>query len=129
MPPRIRLHLSSSDNRYHHFALLVDGEVVGSCRITTGLGPMRIKSEKTTLYSVEIHRGQRDKGYGTELIRRLLKRARKFGFGSVCLYVRKRNRFAVRLYKKFGFTKSFDWSNGEMQMTVNLTVREKVGER
>lgn len=58
----------------------------------------------TYIYGVEVFKTFRGKGYGNELMELSLQHLKRRGIKTVYLAVDEKNKIAVQLYKKYGFT-------------------------
>ena len=79
----------------------VDGEVVGAVwtRIMDDYG--HIDSQTPSL-AISLYKAYRNRGIGTQLLRRMLEKLKADGYKSVSLSVQKAN-YALQMYRKAGF--------------------------
>jgi putative acetyltransferase len=95
------IHTVFSDYRENGGDLLVakvENHVVGMG------GLRRISNDRIELCKLHISRYYQGKGYGTQLVYRLLARARELGVREVELHVTKTQTIAIHIYKKVGFS-------------------------
>ena len=93
------------------------GRVVGACwsRIMDDYGHV---DDETPSLAISLYKEYRSKGYGAELLRRLLDLLREQGYKRASLSVQKAN-YAVRLYEKAGF-RTVDENDEEYIMVCEL---------
>ncbi len=79
----------------------VDGKVAGAVwvGISESYGHM---DDQTPSFSISLYKGYRNRGIGTELMRRMLELLKAKGYKRTSLGVNKDN-YAVRMYQKVGF--------------------------
>ena len=85
------------ENTLAEYLVVVLGEDI------VGFGGMWLIMDEIHITNVAIAPEHRGKGYGTVLIKDMLKYARDKGFNHMTLEVRVSNVVAIALYKKFGF--------------------------
>jgi ribosomal protein S18 acetylase RimI-like enzyme len=80
----------------------VDGKVVGAVwtRIMDDYGHI---DNQTPSMAISLYREYRNRGIGTQLMRRMLEKLKADGYKSVSLSVQKAN-YALQMYRKVGFT-------------------------
>ena len=85
----------------HCLVAEVDGKVVGAVwvRVMDDYGHI---DNATPSLAISLYRDFRNRGIGTELLRRMLDRLREKGYAHVSLSVQKAN-YALRMYQKAGF--------------------------
>ena len=78
-----------------------DGKVVGAVwtRIMNDYGHV---DDETPSFAISLYKEYRGKGFGTEMMRRMLGLLKEQGYKKASLAVQKAN-YAVRMYKKVGF--------------------------
>jgi ribosomal protein S18 acetylase RimI-like enzyme len=81
------------ENKAIWYGIINNNQIVGFC--TVGLNGNHVH-----LYNVGIREEYRSKGYGTALMRSIIE---SYGSKNIFLFVRKNNRAAIKLYRKFGF--------------------------
>jgi ribosomal protein S18 acetylase RimI-like enzyme len=100
-------HPHSFDKRYlksllkerfnYYFVLIEDNKIIGYSMLRTfGRYP-------DPTFGGFIHRDYRRRGYGTELLKKTIDKAKELGFKRVLLKVHKDNEKAINLYSKIGF--------------------------
>ncbi len=73
------------------------------------IGHISLSKRKNDWYETQIVIGEKNywnKGYGTEAIKLLIDKARRFGIRKIYLEVRPNNKRAIRAYQKAGFIKA-----------------------
>jgi ribosomal protein S18 acetylase RimI-like enzyme len=80
----------------------VDGKIVGAVwtRIMDDYGHI---DNQTPSMAISLYREYRNRGIGTQLMRRMLEKLKADGYKSVSLSVQKAN-YALQMYRKVGFT-------------------------
>ncbi|HPN81149.1 MAG TPA: GNAT family N-acetyltransferase [bacterium] len=81
----------------HHFMIIIDKKVIGH---------IVLSQRKNGWYETQIIIGDKNfwgRGYGTEAIKKLLRKAKNMGISKVYLEVRPTNIRAITAYKKSGF--------------------------
>jgi len=90
------------DKNSLHLFLIIDGEVMGSARISKKEGVLNHIGE----LGISIKKEARGKGLGKKLLKEVLNKAiKKFSLKIVTLDVFVKNKIAQNLYKKLGFQK------------------------
>lgn len=100
-------HPHSFDKRYlkrlpkqkmnHYFVLIEADKIIGYSMLRTfGIFPY-------PTFGGFVHRDYRGKGYGKELLKKTLKKAKELNFEKVLLKVKEENIIAINLYNKVGF--------------------------
>ena len=94
-----------------------DGKVVGAVwtRIMNDYGHV---DDETPSFAISIYKEYRGKGFGTEMMRRMLGLLKDQGYKKASLAVQKAN-YAVRMYEKVGF-KIIDENDEEYIMVCEL---------
>ena len=94
-----------------------DGKVVGAVwtRIMNDYGHV---DDETPSFAVSLYKEYRGKGFGTEMMRRMLGLLKEQGYKKASLAVQKAN-YAVRMYEKVGF-KIIDENDEEFIMVCKL---------
>ena len=94
-----------------------DGKVVGAVwtRIMNDYGHV---DDETPSFAVSLYKEYRGKGFGTEMMRRMLGQLKEQGYKKASLAVQKAN-YAVRMYEKVGF-KIIDENDEEFIMVCKL---------
>ena len=94
-----------------------DGKVVGAVwtRIMNDYGHV---DDNTPSFAISLYKEYRGRGYGTEMMRRMLNCLKKEGYHRASLAVQKAN-YAVRMYKKVGF-RTIHENDEEYIMICNL---------
>ena len=95
----------------------VDGKVVGAVwtRIMNDYGHV---DDETPSFAISLYKEYRGKGFGTEMMRRMLGLLKEQGYKKASLAVQKAN-YAVRMYEKVGF-KIIDENDEEYIMMCEL---------
>ena len=78
-----------------------NGQVIGAVwtRIMNDYGHV---DDKTPSFAIALYKEYRGKGYGTELMRKMLELLKQLGYAKASLAVQKAN-YAVGMYRKLGF--------------------------
>ena len=94
-----------------------DGKVVGAVwtRIMNDYGHV---DDETPSFAISLYKEYRGKGFGTEMMRRMLGLLKEQGYKKASLAVQKAN-YAVRMYEKVGF-KIIDKNDEEYIMVCEL---------
>ena len=94
-----------------------DGKVVGAVwtRIMNDYGHVY---DETPSFAISLYKEYRGKGFGTEMMRRMLGLLKEQGYKKASLAVQKAN-YAVRMYEKVGF-KIIDENDEEFIMVCKL---------
>ena len=94
-----------------------DGKVVGAVwtRIMNDYGHV---DDETPSFAISLYKEYRGKGFGTEMMRRMLGLLKEQGYKKASLAVQKAN-YAVRMYEKVGF-KIIDENDEEYIMVCKL---------
>ena len=94
-----------------------DGKVVGAVwtRIMNDYGHV---DDETPSFAISLYKEYRGKGFGTEMMRRMLGLLKEQGYKKASLAVQKAN-YAVRMYEKVGF-KIIDENDEEFIMVCKL---------
>ena len=95
----------------------VGGKLVGAVwtRIMNDYGHV---DDETPSFAISIYKEYRGKGFGTEMMRRMLSLLKEQGYKKASLAVQKAN-YAVRMYEKVGF-KIIDENDEEYIMVCEL---------
>lgn len=95
----------------------VDGKIVGAVwtRIMDDYGHI---DDQTPSLAISLYKEYRNRGIGTQLMRRMLERLRADGYKGVSLSVQKAN-YALQMYRKLGFVPITDHGN-ELLMVCRL---------
>ena len=95
----------------------VGGKVVGAVwtRIMNDYGHV---DDETPSFAISLYKEYRGKGFGTEMMRRMLGLLKEQGYKKASLAVQKAN-YAVRMYEKVGF-KIIDKNDEEFIMVCKL---------
>ena len=95
----------------------VGGKVVGAVwtRIMNDYGHV---DDETPSFAISLYKEYRGKGFGTEMMRRMLGLLKEQGYKKASLAVQKAN-YAVRMYEKVGF-KIIDENDEEFIMVCKL---------
>ena len=97
------------DKNSLHLFLIIDGEVMGSAKISRGIGITNHVGE----LGISLKKEARGKGLGEKLIKEVLDKAiKKFNLKIITLDVFAKNKIAQNLYKKMGFQKIGIIKNG-----------------
>ncbi|MBR3199882.1 MAG: GNAT family N-acetyltransferase [Mogibacterium sp.] len=93
------------------------GKVIGAVwtRIMDDYGHV---DDDTPSFAISLYKEYRGQGIGTQLMKRMLKHLKKYGFEKASLAVQKAN-YAVRMYEKVGF-KVIDDNDEEYIMICSL---------
>lgn len=94
-----------------------DNKIVGACwtRIMNDYGHI---DNDTPSFAISLYKEYRGKGFGTELMKSMLKLLKEKGYNKTSLSVQKNN-YAVKMYKNVGF-KIIDESKEEYIMLCDL---------
>ena len=94
-----------------------DGRVIGAVwtRIMNDYGHV---DDDTPSFAISLYKEYQGRGIGTELMRQMLERLRKDGYGKASLAVQKAN-YAVKMYEKAGF-RTVDENSEEYIMVCEL---------
>jgi len=87
-----------NDKKSHHYMIVFEKKKT--------IGHTSLSLRKNNWYETQIVIGEKkyqNKGYGTEAIKQILKRAKKLGIKKTYLEVRPTNNRAIKAYKKCGF--------------------------
>lgn len=101
-----------------------DGTAPGPCEKMVGAVWTRLMKDygyvddETPSFAISLYKEYRGKGYGTKLMRAMLKLLKVKGFKKASLAVQKEN-YAVRMYEKVGFV-TVDQTEEEFIMTCDL---------
>lgn len=100
-----------------HFELLNGYGIVASCYVDGWERP------GGCLMRLHVMPTQRRKGYGTELLKAVLREAYSQGKGALSLSVKPDNVWALRLYHRLGFVVYYqlEGKNGDYLMTLDMT--------
>ncbi len=98
----------------------VDGKIVGAVwtRIMDDYGHI---DDRTPSLAISLYSGYRNRGIGTQLMRRMKERLKADGYKSVSLSVQKAN-YALQMYRKVGFVPISD-NGDELLMVCSLERR------
>lgn len=90
----------------HCLVAEVDGKVVGAVwvRVMNDYGHI---DDQTPSLAISLYKDYRNRGIGTQLLRRMLELLREKGYRQVSLSVQKAN-YALRMYQKAGFEQTVD---------------------
>lgn len=95
----------------------VDRKVVGAVWVRTSEQYGHI-DDKTPCFSISLYPDYRNRGIGTELMKKMIKFLIEKGYKRASLSVQKEN-YAVGLYRKLGF-ETIQEDGGECVMVINL---------
>ena len=94
------IRLSSIDGRYYYLKDTVTKQILGRCQIIYAINGE--KGAFNEIWSVHINPEFRQKGYGTIMLQRIIKKYKR-ETEPLVLYVYKNNNIAIHLYEKLGF--------------------------
>lgn len=100
----------------------VDRKVVGAVWVRTSKQYGHI-DDKTPCFSISLYPDYRNRGIGTELMKKMIKLLIEKGYKRASLSVQKEN-YATRLYSKLGF-EIIEENNGECVMVKELNCTEE----
>ncbi len=117
--PELRLYYEAfgTGSADHCLVADVDGRVVGAVwvRIMNDYGHI---DDETPSFAISLYKEYRGLGYGTELMREMLRLLKSLGYKRASLAVQKIN-YAVKMYEKVGFV-TVDENDEEYIMVCKL---------
>ena len=117
--PELRLYYEAfgTGSSDHCLVADVDGRVVGAVwvRIMNDYGHI---DDETPSFAISLYKEYRGLGYGTELMREMLRLLKSLGYKRASLAVQKIN-YAVKMYEKVGFV-TVDENDEEYIMVCKL---------
>lgn len=117
--PELQVYIADFGNSQHDKALIaeVDDKIVGAiwARIMNDYGHI---DKNTPSLAMSVLKGYRGMGIGTSLLTQMMSTEKAAGYAKLSLSVQKNN-YAVKLYRKAGFT-TVSETDEELIMIVNL---------
>ena len=103
----------SEGNKKHYYLETGNGKYLGECLI-------KKYSDSYELWNVQIFEPFQRMGYGTFMLREIIKRYKRFIKSDMplILYVYKDNEVAINLYKRFGFKIVGEYSKHAWEMRL-----------
>ncbi|SFL28034.1 GNAT family N-acetyltransferase [Proteiniphilum acetatigenes] len=105
--PEINVYIKDFGKLSHDYCLVadLDGKIIGAVWVRVISGAVKGYGhidDKTPEFALSLFKEYRNKGIGTELMKKMIEHLREKGYKQTSLSVQKEN-YAVKLYKKLGF--------------------------
>lgn len=105
--PEINAYIKDFGEQQHDYCFVADlnGEIIGAVWVRVISGTIKgygYIDDETPEFALSLFKEYRNKGIGTELMKRMIEYLQEKGYKQTSLSVQKEN-YAVRLYKKLGF--------------------------
>ncbi|RNC64896.1 GNAT family N-acetyltransferase [Proteiniphilum sp. X52] len=105
--PEINVYIKDFGKLSHDYCLVadLDGKIIGAVWVRVISGAVKgygYIDDKTPEFALSLFKEYRNKGIGTELMKKMIEHLREKGYKQTSLSVQKEN-YAVKLYKKLGF--------------------------